>query len=80
MATEAKKARLQNQREKEKCRIDDFCAEYRIEMRQINEYQIRLNERLDVYPTSKKYCILDRYDKTRWGQYQNVKELLTILR
>lgn len=75
MTTESKKARLREQRESEKCRIDDFCHDHSIEKEEITEYQIRLNGRVDVYPTGKKYCLLNGYGG-KWGQYERIEELL----
>jgi hypothetical protein len=75
MATESKKARLREQRDTEKCRIDDFCYDHSIEKVEITEYQIRLNGWVDVYPTNKKYCLLNGYGG-KWGRYDRIEELL----
>ena len=74
------------QKEKEKlarrnlnlCELYDFCQENKIEMYQINEYQVRLNNKLDIYPTNKKYCVFNKEDylKNKWGVYSDLKELL----
>lgn len=79
MTTATKKARLREQRESEKCRIDDFCKEHGIEMEHMTEYQIRLDGKIDVYPTNKKYCILSRFGG-KWGQYNKIEELLNKLK
>lgn len=73
MATEAKKARLKEQRNKQLCEVSDFCETHGFEQVHITEYQVRINGILDVYPTSMKFCIL----KTKhWGQYYKVEDLL----
>lgn len=75
MATEAKKARLRESLENGKCEIDDFCKVYSLQMRSITEYQIRINEKIDVYPTRRKFHIISKVDEI-WGEYQEVEELL----
>jgi hypothetical protein len=77
--TNAKKERLKEQREMEKCRIDDFCHEHEIEKVEITEYQIRLNGKMDVYPTNHKFCILNSFGG-KWGQYNRIEELLEKLK
>lgn len=73
--TKSKRERIRNQRETEKCVIDDFCHDHGIERREITGYQIRLNEKVDIYPTNKKYCVLNRYGG-KWGRYEKIEELL----
>lgn len=59
-----------------KCQLDDLAKEHGWEVRHMTEYQIRINNILDVYPTSKKYCNL----RTKiWGQYESYKELVKIV-
>lgn len=73
MSTQAKKERLAQQRDQQKCEIIDFVEQHKFECEHLNDYQIRINGILDVYPTNKKYCVL----KTkRWGMYDRVEELL----
>lgn len=83
MATESKKARLREQRESEKCRIDDFCHDHGIEKMEITEYQIRLyykgKGKMDIYPTNKKYCVLNKFGG-KWGEYKKVEDLLDKLK
>ncbi len=69
-----KKLRLKNSREIGSCEIDDFCKKYGFECFHFTEYHMRLNGKVDVYPTGRKY-----YDiKTReWGVYRNLEEILT---
>lgn len=75
----AKKERLRNQREIEKCKIDDFCKDHNIKMAHLTEFQIRLNKRIDVYPTNKKYCILNAFGG-KWGRYSDLDELIKYLK
>jgi len=82
MSTQAKKARLKEQREKGLCEIDDFCSINKLEKEQINEYQVRVyghNEKeVDLYPTNKKYCRLGTIPV--WGMYSKLDELLNYLK
>lgn len=72
--TKSKRNRLRVQREGEKCAIHDFCDEEEISMDEITPYQIRLNGVVDVYPTRKRYCVLDR-NGGMWGTYRDIKQL-----
>ena len=72
MTTIAKRERLTEQREREKCIVHDYCEENKIEMEFINDFQIRLAGRLDVYPTAKKFCYLPR---KVWGVYDRIEDL-----
>lgn len=72
MSTQAKKQRLAEQREHEKCVVHDYCEANGIEMEFVNDFQIRLNGVLDIYPTAKKFCFLPR--KT-WGMYTRIEDL-----
>ena len=73
MTTIAKRERIAEEREQEKCRVYDYCEENKIEMEFINDYQIRLNGKLDVYPTNKKFCAFQ--PRTHWGFYYSLEEL-----
>jgi len=63
------------------CELYDFCKENNIEMYEINEYQVRLNNKLDIYPTNKKYCVFNKEDYTRniWGAYSDLKEIIKFI-
>lgn len=73
MATASKRERLAEEREKEKCAVHDYCEANGIKMEFINDFQIRLNDTLDVYPTAKKYCYLP---KPVWGMYTRVEDIV----
>ncbi len=72
MTTQAKKERMAEEREREKCVVHDFCEANKIPFEFITDYQIRLAERLDIYPTAKKYCFFDR-GASRWGMYTTIE-------
>ena len=63
-------------REAEKCRMDDFCKAHGFTYREMSPYQYRIEEEIDIYPTSRKYCLFSRGS---WGQYQELEELLKII-
>lgn len=65
-------------RELEKCFISDFCDLNGYEMNFINTYQIRIDDKVDVYPTSKKFCVMHWASKTgcpQWGSYESIDEI-----
>lgn len=72
MTTNTKKAERADRREYEKCLVHDFCEDKQIKMEHINDFQIRLDGRLDVYPTAKKFCFLP---KKLWGMYSQINDL-----
>ncbi len=76
--SEAKRQRLREQREIGKCELYDFCEAHSFQTRLINEYQIRVNESVDVYPTNKRFCVLSE-TKPIWGKYEKLEELLPYL-
>ena len=76
MSTQASKQRRSKSLNKGKCEISDLAEEYGWEIKHITEYQIRINNILDIYPTNKKYCNLNTKG---WGQYENVKDLVKIV-
>ena len=70
-------------REIGKCELSDFCEKHDFDMVFINEYQIRVNDRVDIYPTGRKYCIMHWATNDgiqRWGKYNNLKELLKYIK
>lgn len=73
MSTASKRYRLATQREQEKCVVHDYCEANGIEMVYITDYQIRLNGKLDIYPTAKKFCYLP---KPVWGMYTRIDEVV----
>lgn len=78
MATsESKKRYKREHRNLNKCLVADLCEEKGIEMAHINDYQIRLNRDIDVYPTSKKY--FDIKNK-KWGVWTSVDDLLNLIK
>lgn len=71
--------KLKEIREVGKCELSDFCEKYGFYMELKNEYQIRVNNRVDIYPTSRKYCIMHwatNDNIQRWGQYDKLEDLL----
>ena len=60
----------------ESMKIEAFCNKYCISYEYINYYQIRLERKLDLYPTSKKYGYVGT---SRFGKYSNLKEVLILL-
>lgn len=76
MTTQAKKARLREQREMEKCEIDDFCKQHKLEQEYITEYQIHIENVIDIYPTGKKYFLLK---EKKWGMYNFTADILKLL-
>jgi hypothetical protein len=77
MSTASKKARLKEQRERGKCEIDDFCHSHNLQFEFITEYQIRIDGKVDVFPTNKRFYNLQN---SRWGWYNRVEELLELLK
>ncbi len=75
MATKAKKERLGQQRDIGKCEIDDFCKKYGLQHRYLSDYQIRINEFIDVYPTNRRYHVISKAGQP-WGWYNEVEDLL----
>lgn len=76
MTTQAKKERMAQEREAEKCRVHDVCEAHKVEFELITDYQIRIAGKLDVYPTAKKYCWLFAPGGARWGMYHSIEHLL----
>lgn len=77
-----KSAKRAEAREIEKCAISDFCDVNRYEMNFINPYQIRIDDKVDVYPTSKKFCVMHWASLTGrplWGTYQSIKDIKVYL-
>lgn len=74
MTTVSKRKRQKDKRELGKCELFDFCESKGFTIRDINEYQFRVNEKVDVYPTGRKFCVLSRYHPL-WKSYVNVAEI-----
>lgn len=72
MTTASKKQRLVDQREQEKCVVHDYCEAHEIKVEYINDFQWRLNNVLDIYPTAKKFCFLPR---KVWGMYSRIEDM-----
>ncbi len=77
MATESQKNRKKEAREINKCKLYDFCQVNNVELNPITDYQIRLNEKVDVFVTSKK--LFDLQTK-KWGIYENEEDLLKLIK
>lgn len=73
MSTIAKRERIAEAREREKCVVHDYCEAHGIQFEFINDFQIRLKGKLDIYPTAKKYCYLP---KPVWGMYTKIDDLV----
>lgn len=77
-----KSAKKAEAREIEKCAISDFCEVNGYEMEFINKYQIRIDNKVDVYPTNKKFCVMHWASATgcpQWGTYQNIEDIKVYL-
>jgi hypothetical protein len=84
MSTKRKKEMLKHERSKNLVDLDDFCSDQKLEMNFISDYQVRLERNgttLDVYPTSKKYCLIYHKGNKKgvWGMYFKVEDLLKYL-
>ncbi len=78
MSTEAKKRQLKEQRDKSIEELFDLCTEHNMTIEDVNnDYQLRINGVMDVYPTNRKYCLIK---KQRWGQYNRTEDLLEIIK
>jgi hypothetical protein len=66
--TQAVKQRDANARNLNLCKLTDLCEEKGYTMRHITDYQVRVNNVLDVYPTRLKYFHLPTKE---WGQLSN---------
>lgn len=78
MSTKAKRERLKEQREVEKCNLIDFCEKHKLETVHVTEYQIRVMDTIDVYPTNKKFSLIKKHPNV-WGWYSKPEELLKYL-
>ena len=68
MSSQSNKQRL-NQN---KAELLEFCKKHNLPYKMIMEYQIRVDNRIDIYPTRKKYCILGI---NSWGVYCDLEEI-----
>ena len=75
--TESQKAYRRDRRDTNKCYLLDFCEKHRFEMESLTEYQTRINDKVDIYPTSKKYFVLSI---RKWGGYNNLEELIKYIK
>lgn len=55
-----KKARARNFT---KCELQDLCDEKGYKAVHLTEYQIRIEGKLDIYPTSRKYHLLTKNER-----------------
>lgn len=46
-----------------KCELQDLCEEKGFEVKHLTEYQIRIEGKLDIYPTSRKYHLLTKNER-----------------
>lgn len=56
-----------------KAKLLEFCSKNNLQYREIMPYQIRIDEKIDIYPTNKKYCILAI---DQWGTYLELRDIL----
>lgn len=75
--TESKKKRMAGRREMGKCEVKDLCDQHKLDFRMITDYQIRVDNKVDIYPTGKKYFNLRTKD---WGQYETMDEILVMVK
>ena len=46
-----------------KCELQDLCDEKGYKMVHLTEYQIRIEGKLDIYPTSRKYHLITKNER-----------------
>ncbi len=71
---ENRKQAREERRQTGYCEIRDFADANKLEVRFLTPYQIRVGDMIDLYPTSRKYCVLRT---CLWGHYRKIEELLT---
>lgn len=84
MSTKRKKEMLKHERSKNLIDLDDFCSDNNLNKEFMSDYQVRVTKDktvIDVYPTSKKYCLIyhNGAKKGVWGMYSRVEDLLKYL-
>lgn len=56
-----------------KVELLEFCKKNNLDTREVMPYQIRIDNKIDIYPTNKKYCILAI---DQWGTYSKLTDIL----
>jgi hypothetical protein len=74
--SKAKAAANARARAKNTPEIIDFCTDNGLSYTHINPYQIRIENILDLYPTTKKYCWLPLQE---WGFYTDYDDIGAIM-
>ena len=66
-----------------KCELYDFCQNHKFNADFITAYQVRVNNRVDIYPKGQKYCIMhwaSESGKPTWGKYDKIQDLLKYIK
>jgi len=72
MATKRKKERLRRSREAGQNEICEL-GKQGFSVEKLNDYQFRVNDAVDLYPTSRKFHILGTNER---GRYDNLQTIL----
>jgi hypothetical protein len=57
------KVRKEKARNFTKCELQDLCEEKGYTMQHMTEYHIRVEGKLDIYPTSRKYHLITKNER-----------------
>lgn len=64
----------ERRRVSERERIEDFCQFYSMPYHWFTEYHVRIADRVDIFPTSKKYHFIGSYDYVEYDSLDEVFE------
>lgn len=65
------KVRKEKTRNFTKCEIQDLCDEMGFKVQHLTEYHVRIEGRLDIYPTSRKYHLFKHGERGEIQDFEN---------